>query len=73
MIGPGKYDDLCTHAREASDASAVILIVLGGNKGPGFCVQASPEEALALPAILRHIAAEIEREDNREEQHGSAH
>ncbi len=39
-VGPGKYDDLCTYVREQANAEAVILIVLGGNKGSGFSCQA---------------------------------
>jgi hypothetical protein len=30
LIGPGKYDHLATHVREASKAEAVIVIVLNG-------------------------------------------
>lgn len=60
--GPGKYDDACTDAREATSAVACILIVLEGNKGNGFSVQTSEPDLLpALPALLRQVANEIER------------
>lgn len=60
-IGPGKYDDLCTYAREQSNAAAAIVIVVGGDKGHGFSVQANATAALALPALLEQIAAEMRR------------
>src|SRR5205085_1646492 len=55
-IGPGQYDDLCTRVREESQAQAVVLIVLGGNKGNGFSMQAqmwdgSPRTAMGVAAI----------------------
>lgn len=59
MIGPGKYDDAATAAREKS-GGAVILMVLEGNHGSGFSVQ-SPAEVIAfLPDILRDVANKIE-------------
>lgn len=33
-IGPGKYDDIATSAREQSGALGVIVIVIGGSRGP---------------------------------------
>ena len=41
--GPGKYDDLCTQARNTAKAAGVVLIVFGGEKGDGFSVQASAQ------------------------------
>lgn len=38
-LGPGKYDDVCTYVREETEASAAIVIVVGGKHGPGFSVQ----------------------------------
>ena len=60
--GPGKYDDICTEARVAASAEAVVLIVLGGEKGSGFSVQAIEGDITRrLPALLRSVADEIER------------
>lgn len=59
--GPGKYDQECGAAREATAAEAVLLIVINGKLGSGFSVQAnegSPTLA-ALPGILRDVAAQI--------------
>jgi hypothetical protein len=59
-LGPGKYDDLCTAAREATTADGIILIVLGGTKGSGFSVQGTLRVQVTLPKILRQIADQIE-------------
>lgn len=60
-LGPGKYDDLCTHVREGAKAAAAIVIVVGGDKGHGFSVQANETAALALPALLEQVARELRR------------
>jgi hypothetical protein len=60
-LGPGKYDSECTQVMVAQHADAVILIVIGGNKGSGFACQATPEITVALPKLLRNVADEIER------------
>lgn len=59
-FGPGKYDDLCTHAREATGAVGVILIVMGGAQGSGFSVQAPPSVTVILAGLLRDMADQIE-------------
>lgn len=62
MIGPGKYDELATQAREAAKARGVILILIEGDKGAGFAVQGDFELTLAIPSILRSIADQIEQD-----------
>jgi len=60
--GPGKYDDLATLVREQAGVGyngGVIVIVLGGNRGNGFAVQADARTTLALPDMLEHIAKQI--------------
>jgi len=59
--GPGKYDDLATYVRESADATAVVVIVVSGSKGSGFSVQAAADFLPALPALLRHLADNIEQ------------
>lgn len=62
-LGPGKYDDLCTAPRLAAKArGAVLLMVIGGERGDGFSVlQAIDYDLTAdLPALLRSIARQIE-------------
>jgi hypothetical protein len=62
MMGPGKYDDLCTLVREKTGASGVIMIVVSGDKGSGFSCQADLRTTLMLPTLLETIARQI-RED----------
>jgi hypothetical protein len=60
MIGPGKYDDVCTFARIAARADGAVLMVCNGRHGSGFSVQA-PEDIIAdLPRLLRLVADHIE-------------
>lgn len=58
-LGPGKYDDACTHARLSTNAQACILVVIGGEKGSGFSVQGPPDVTAQLPTILEHMAKQI--------------
>ena len=63
--GPGKYDDLATYVREQAEAMAALVIVLAGNKGSGFSLQAlqSSKEAVSpivVAELLRAVANEIE-------------
>jgi len=71
-LGPGKYDDVCSMARERvglggseeieSDAGGgVLLVVIGGNRGNGFACQADLETTLMLPDFLEHVAREIRK------------
>lgn len=59
-LGPGKYDELCTHAREMAKAEGLAVIVLKGSAGSGFSVQGPLAMTLDLPRMLRTIADEIE-------------
>lgn len=59
-LGPGKYDQLCTDAREGAQAEGAILIVLNGQFGHGFSIQATAEITVALPGLLRQVAKNIE-------------
>lgn len=61
-LGAGKYDHETTLLREVTGAEGVMLIVLGGNAGNGFSVQASAAVQARLPELLRTIAGEIERD-----------
>jgi hypothetical protein len=60
-IGPGKYDDLCTHVRRATTGDVVIVIVAGGTRGSGLSMQStSIANSLAVVPILRRVADDIE-------------
>ena len=60
MIGPGKYDEEATLVQERTEAAGVIVIVVGGNKGQGFACQGTLAVTQALPAMLRHIADQLD-------------
>lgn len=68
----GPYDALTTFMLQQTEAEAVVVIVLGGNRGSGFSVQAlaphpeHPEQAYTklharIPQLLRDIAEQIEQ------------
>ena len=70
-LGPGKYDDLAIYCMEQTKADAVVVIVIGGNRGHGMSgkeraaehdIVMRPTRVLKrkLPAILREVAWSIE-------------
>jgi hypothetical protein len=65
MIGPGRYDDLCTLVRDKSNAAGAIVIVIDGTHGSGFSCQCGPDLLLALPDILESIARQIRRDQEK--------
>ena len=63
MIGPGKYDDLCTRVKAESKAEAVIVIVIKGVRGSGFSLQTdNPMVIINLPDVLQTVAAQIKED-----------
>ena len=60
MIGPGKYDELCTRVRMEALARGAALIIIGGEKGDGFSVQGPLAITVLLPELLRRMADQIE-------------
>jgi hypothetical protein len=58
-LGPGTYDDITTDVRERVGGE-VALLVINGAKGSGFSVQATLATTVALPAMLRSMADQIE-------------
>jgi len=62
MIGPGKYDELCTQVREQAKAPAAMIIVIEGDKGSGFSCQLAEGYGIDLSYILRLVADQIERD-----------
>jgi hypothetical protein len=64
MIGPGKYDQLCSTVRFAAKAKAAIIIIIDGNRGSGFSCQGDLATTVALPEMLETMAKQI-REDMR--------
>lgn len=65
MLGPGKYDEACTKARELTKAEGAVLIIYNGEFGHGFSAQLTIPAVSALPKVLRQIADQIERDEIR--------
>ena len=62
-FGPGKYDDLCTYVREQSagvEEGGALVIIIGGNKGPGFSLQADFETSIRIADVLELVAKKSE-------------
>lgn len=59
MIGPGKYDALCTLVRDKAKAKGALVLVFDGERGSGFSCQCDALMLLALPDMLEFMAAEI--------------
>jgi len=59
MIDHGKYDRLCTIVREEAGAAGALVLVIDGEKGSGFSVQADLETQLRLPDLLEALARQI--------------
>ena len=60
--GPGKYDPEATVARHSAQAAGVVLIVFDGKHGHGFSAQLPGPLLLRVPAILRDMADQIDRQ-----------
>lgn len=61
--GPGKYDAEVTLVRVATEASTVVLVVIGGREGSGIAVQStSPAELLRAAKMFRDLASHLERD-----------
>ncbi len=59
--GPGKYDEMCVKALVETEATCVVLIVLGGKDGSGFSVNSIDASVPdLLPKMLRQVADQIE-------------
>lgn len=63
--GPGKYDLLCTYVREKTKARAALVIVIEGEAGSGFSVQADHGDYVPLVNVLRLVADDIEADIER--------
>jgi len=65
VIGPGKYDDICTEVRKKTKARCVIVIIIDGDKGSGFSGQGDPLTLVNMPMMLEDVAAGIRKEGIR--------
>lgn len=66
MKGQGKYGHLLDGIAKETGANNIILFVLDGDQGAGFCVQVEPHRAEAIPGILR-ISADMMEKDVQEQ------
>jgi hypothetical protein len=58
-LGPGKYDEVCTAVRKQTHAAGVVLVIISGDLGSGFSVQAPLPMTQALPDLLEQLAKDI--------------
>ncbi len=65
MLGPGKYDQICTDVRKHTKAAGVIVIVCNGYNGSGFSAQLPIHLMRSMPKLLRDLASQIEAESLR--------
>jgi hypothetical protein len=70
--GPGKYDHIASLARTATNAQAVVVIIIDGDDGSGFSLQAAKRfveggESDVLVKVLRIVADQIEKAEIVEE------
>lgn len=63
MKGPGKYHNEASLLASLTQAHAVAIIVIDGNRGHGSSLVATDEEYMReLPKILRMLADQIDNE-----------
>lgn len=68
MSDLSKYDEDCKEIMFRHGALGVAVIVVGGEKGPGFAVATlDPKFVEQLPKMLRHVADAIEAGDSETE------
>lgn len=51
-----KYSALCTEIREKYRAAGVVLMILGGDEGSGFLIQADDNAQAQIPEFLELAA-----------------
>ena len=75
MIGPGKYDAVCTVAREMANAEVAFVIIINGSKGSGFSMQGDAHARISaetVAGLLEHVAAEMRRDINTLKEKGQS-
>lgn len=66
-MGPGKYDHWCTLVREGTHADGVVLIVLNGDRGAGFSVQAVRGMQVPLADMLEDVVQQLRKNEGKAE------
>lgn len=54
-----KYGNLCAEIREKYQADGVVLLILGGNEGSGFVIQADDNAQAQIPDFLEQAADKL--------------
>ncbi len=68
---PANYQDVCASITEELEADCVMLVVVGGIRGEGFCVSARQGKAIDLhndagvARYLRSLADRVEKRGGR--------
>jgi len=58
--GPGKYDELCVDILKKTNADCAIVIVINGNTGSGFSINAIDQDfVFKIPELLEHTASMV--------------
>jgi len=61
-LEPGRYDDICQWASWATDASAIVVLIVGGNRGSGVSIGALDRQFLErLPGLLRFVSDDLKQ------------
>jgi hypothetical protein len=69
--GGGKFEDYTTRILMECDADAVIVMVVGGSRGPGFSVAALDENFVGvLSKTMRDVCNQIDQDLLRKKMDG---
>jgi len=62
VLEPGRYDEICTAVAALTDASSIVLLIVGGNQGSGVSIGALDRQFLErLPGLLRFISDDLKQ------------
>lgn len=65
LNGPGKYEFEASFVHTLTGGDGVAVIVLGGNRGPGFAVHGTARFVTALPDLLEDVARRMREQRRR--------
>jgi hypothetical protein len=61
--GSGQYADIAEYVHKETDAEAVVIIIINGNKGNGYEIRSHPDHQARIPLLLRLTADDLERSE----------
>lgn len=60
--GPGEqYGEHASRLMDATGASLLMVLVVGGNRGSEVSILGTPEAVAGLPPLLEELAADVRR------------